>query len=274
MHSFIAIFLVALAAIFPGLYAAKLKNILEPKGDLGITLDYSLATSWDAGKNAKGKDLNSWLFSSHLIFKYSVDDIKDEQLWQISKDAITEMDASVDQYMIPKDQRPNAMGIMAWGNEIILTSSQRIGPPYSYTTGVESAAKDYTEQDVVLKSLKLCQVAGKSSSGYDLTKEHTNEGKCVEPMSANMYYILQKPAEGRSGDSNDQDYDDDQDEDYRKRVPLKDQKPRIAVWTHQQKTDEDTKKRYKVWEQTPPCQKAGKNEGVSNCLSLAEKSAF
>jgi hypothetical protein len=108
---------------------------LNPKGKLGVTLDYSFATAWPHNKSrGPGADVKrSLLFSSHLQFGRLVEEITDAQLWKMCRDAVNEMIADARQYGYPTDkQLPKAMTILAWGNEIILASSQRNNVSFSY----------------------------------------------------------------------------------------------------------------------------------------------
>lgn len=70
------------------------------------------------------------------------------------------------------------MTVLAFGNEIILSSSQKGGNSFSYEYG----------DTEVLKTLLLCQVAWNEDSREDQT--HKNRGKCGELFTSQMYYLL------------------------------------------------------------------------------------
>lgn len=216
MRSFIAILLVALLAISPGLCVYKVPNRLDPKGALRVGLDYSLSSKWPEKTSKNWVKRRSSLFSSHIVFNNQVSEISNGQLWQISYDAITEMVADADQYGLEDTDRPGAMGIMAFGNEIFLTSSQSGGPSYSY---------EASDTNPVKVALKMCQNAEKYP-GWKTDELHKNNGKCVEVSSAQMYFLLNK--------------------DEKTIESLKNQKPRVAVWTMNRGTGK--------WRKTAPCQ--------------------
>jgi len=154
------------------LNAYDISRKLPPRGALGVALDYSLVTDWPKEIHPSDNTVpRSWQFSSHLQFMASVDEITDGQLWQIARDAADEMFADAAQYTITR-KVPGAMAILAWGQEIILASSQK-GLSFSYNyPGTR-----------VLESLRLCQMSFTNSR-----LEHKNWGMCAEPMAAHLYY--------------------------------------------------------------------------------------
>ncbi|KAL6229676.1 hypothetical protein BDW75DRAFT_90837 [Aspergillus navahoensis] len=166
------------------LNAYDLSNRLEPTGPLGVTLDYSLAINWPQPIDpSDSSSRRHWAFSSHLVFKNTVDQITDAQLWQIARDAATEMEADAEQYQISKKRTPNAMGVLAWGNDIILASSQ---------VGQSSFTYDY-KSTPVLESLKLCQMVWRDNAPFyseETHGTHRTKGKCAEQLSAHMYYYI------------------------------------------------------------------------------------
>ena len=92
---------------------------------------------------------------------------------------------------------PTAMGILAWGNEIILTSSMKGAPSFFY---------DFKGGNTVIgEALEKCSI---------LSQRHKNTANCAEPMSAHLYYkdigITRKPLAAES--------------------------PRIGVWVKQAET--------------------------------------
>ncbi|RYO84489.1 hypothetical protein DL764_009321 [Monosporascus ibericus] len=154
---------------------------LRPKGPLGVTLDYSLATSWPEPRDTKDSSVaRNWVWTSHLQFKNPVSEITDRQLWQIARDAWDEVQDDMEQYEIGKKHRASAMSVLAWGNEIILASSQRGRSSFSY---------EYRGTPV-LEILELCQITWREDGpgGGETDKEHRNEGKCGELMAAHLYY--------------------------------------------------------------------------------------
>ncbi|RYP12543.1 hypothetical protein DL765_007245 [Monosporascus sp. GIB2] len=154
---------------------------LRPKGPLGVALDYSLATSWPEPRDAKDSSVaRNWVWTSHLQFKNPVSAITDRQLWQIARDALDEVHVDMKLYKIGRKHRPSAMSVLAWGNEIILASSQRGRSSFSY--GYRGTP--------VLETLELCQITWREDGpgGGETDKEHRNEGKCGELMAAHLYY--------------------------------------------------------------------------------------
>ncbi|KAL3444235.1 hypothetical protein BJX65DRAFT_311014 [Aspergillus insuetus] len=170
-----------LSAFIPVLNAYDLSQPLKGKGPLGVTLDYSLAMLWPEGVKPEDTSVaRHWAFSSHIVFKEPVSSITDAQLWKIARDAVTEMEADLQQYGISSKGLPSAMGILAWDRHIILASSQR---------GQNSFTYDYKDTPV-LKSLKLCQMAWRDDAPSGTDSPHRTQGKCAEQLSAHMYYLL------------------------------------------------------------------------------------
>lgn len=90
-----------------------------------------------------------------------------------------EIPPEMNQYHIRQDiNKPGAMTVLAFGNEIILSSSQKGGNSFSYGYG-------YTK---VLKTLQLCQVAWNEDGKPE--KLHKNHGKRGEVFVSHMYYSL------------------------------------------------------------------------------------
>lgn len=119
---------------------------LNPKGRLGIRLDYSLVTAWPPDRTAH--TVRNFMWSSHLTFSSSVDTITDGQLWQLARDAYNEIEPDREQYDIGKKRQPGVMTVLAFGNEIIFASSMK---------GTSSFAYEY-QNTPVLQNLQLCQV--------------------------------------------------------------------------------------------------------------------
>ncbi|KAA8650219.1 hypothetical protein EYZ11_012128 [Aspergillus tanneri] len=202
----------ALIAVNPILSGAHDVSVpLDPLGPLKVALDYGLATTWPQPQdlyltNAK----RNWQFSSHIVFASRVGDsdeenppVSDGQLWQIARDAVDEMIRDRKQYGIVDRAEPTAMGILAWGNEIILASSMKGAGSFSY---------DFLGGDTTVgKSLQKCQIVWRDNSlpDKDKTKIHKNKGNCAEPMAAHLYY--------KNNGKN-----------------LKDQKARVGTWVIRQ----------------------------------------
>lgn len=119
---------------------------LKPKGPLGIRLDYSFVTAWPPDRTVQTG--RNYMWSSHLTFSSSVDTITDGQLWQLARDAYNEMIPDRVQYGIGKKWQPGVMTVLAFGNEIIFSSS---------TKGTSSFTYEY-QNTPVLQNLQLCQV--------------------------------------------------------------------------------------------------------------------
>ncbi|KAJ5961121.1 uncharacterized protein N7479_008271 [Penicillium vulpinum] len=138
------------------------------------------ATNWpeDLKGNMATDIIHTWQYGSHIFFAdtviYSEDKngkkisgISDGQLWQISRDAVDEMVADRKRYGKGDIAEPMAMGNLAWGNEIILTSSMKGAPHFFYNFEGGNT--------VVGDALKTCSI---------LSKRHKNNANCAEPMSA------------------------------------------------------------------------------------------
>jgi len=151
----------------------------NPQGPLGVTLDYSLAISWPEPQDPNINDVvRNWMFSTHLEFKNDVTEITDEQLWQIARDAVNEMATDRAGYQINAIREPNALAVLAWGKEIILASSQRGAPSFSY---------NYANSPV-LESLRLCQMVWRDNGPGGTDREHRARSMCAEPMAVQLYY--------------------------------------------------------------------------------------
>ncbi|PKY04113.1 hypothetical protein P168DRAFT_343239 [Aspergillus campestris IBT 28561] len=173
----------ALSTFIPTLGAYDVSAPLDPQGPLKVTLDYGLAMSWPQERAPEINNIRrNWQFSSHLVFASRVGDsdeesppISDGQLWQIARDAVGEMQAGRKRYGILVEAEPGAMGILAWGNEIILASSMKGAGSFSY---------DFQGGNTeVARSLQQCQMAWR-----DTTQRHKNRGNCAEAMAAHLYY--------------------------------------------------------------------------------------
>ncbi|KAK3935294.1 hypothetical protein QBC46DRAFT_422905 [Diplogelasinospora grovesii] len=150
--------------------ALDLSKNKEPQGPLGVRLDFKLATTWPADRTeGTGR---AYLWSSYLTFRAAVSSITDGQLFQIAFDAHSEVRPDLEQYKIDPKHKPRAMGIMAFGNEIILASSQK-GESFTYQL----------PDTPVYRTLQLCQDKEKTD------KPHMTKGSCGEVMCAHLYYL-------------------------------------------------------------------------------------
>jgi len=193
MRFFSAKPLLVAALTFAGLLTAyDLKEEKEPQGGLKIRLDYDVATKWP--KEAKGRDgeesnkaPRNWLFSSHINYLKSVSEITDGQLWQLAFDAYREMEDECAAYAIGKKSIPGVMTILAVGEEIFLSSSQK-GVDYTYKMAQDTPVR---------QSLEMCRLVWRDQ-GQEAQDEHKNKGSCGEPMVAQQYYsIHEKPLKER-----------------------------------------------------------------------------
>ncbi|PYI01922.1 hypothetical protein BO78DRAFT_326425 [Aspergillus sclerotiicarbonarius CBS 121057] len=157
----------------------------DPKGPLGVRLDYSLATTWPTALDPKRKTTRNWLWSSHLTFNSPVSAIPDAQLWQMAFDAYNEIQDDMDLYKIVQAKnKPNAMTVLAFGNEIILASSQKGSSSFSYQfAGTE-----------VLRTLQICQILWRETGTGGTESRHRRDGKCGEVMAAHLYYTIHNAA--------------------------------------------------------------------------------
>lgn len=163
------------------LHAYDLSTAKRPQGPLGVTLDYSLATTWpDTVGNGGDQSPRSFIWTSHLTFVNPVSEIRDGQLWQLALDAYAEMIVDRTQYGIGRKKTASAMAVLAWGNQIIFASSQT-GPAFTYKY----------PGTPVLESLQLCQIVWRDNGPTGSDKEHRTGGKCAEPTAAHLYYFSQ-----------------------------------------------------------------------------------
>lgn len=187
-----------------------------PEGNLGMGLDYTLATAWPDPSDVTVNNIQRiWAFNTHIVFKDSVEEtddggISDAKLWQLARDAADEMDHEAERYSINKMRLPGAIAVLAWGNEIIIASSHKGNPSFSY---------NYNETPVK-RDLELCQMVWADTSASGTDKKHRTEAKCAEPMAAQLYYATTS-------------------------TNLKDSKARVGSWTR--------KRNDLPWEQTDPC---------------------
>ncbi|KAK2761655.1 hypothetical protein FQN54_001483 [Arachnomyces sp. PD_36] len=168
----------------PVLGAYNITRKLKPQGPLGVRLDHSLALSWPQPQDKHRNDIaRNWLYSTHLVFNKPVEDsISGRQLWKIARDAVDEMVVERQRYGISEGAQPNALAILAWGNQIIISSTQKGSPSFSY-------GYYHTE---VLESLNIChKVWADVTQSKGEIKGHKGTGRCAEPMAAHLYYSLE-----------------------------------------------------------------------------------
>ena len=71
--------------------AYDISTVKKPQGQLGVTLDYSLAVSFPRDVAAKQTNVKrNWVWSSHLTFKNPVSEITAGQMWKLAADAYAE----------------------------------------------------------------------------------------------------------------------------------------------------------------------------------------
>lgn len=154
-----------------------------PPGGLQMKIDYSLANAWSP-TNGVRNTRPPIMMSSHLTFANGVDhpNVTDNQLWQIARDAYTEMGMVLaqpenNQITNTKKYMPGVLTILAFDHEIILASSQKGQHSFSYNSG----------ETPVLAALRLCQATFVDSSGSIPDNHHRRQGQCGEPMAAHLY---------------------------------------------------------------------------------------
>ncbi|KAK4078065.1 hypothetical protein Purlil1_12086 [Purpureocillium lilacinum] len=155
------------------LAAFDLTNERPGEGPLGVSLDYALATQGPgvvARPDVRRRTFPITVFSSYIKFKEDVSQITNGQLVQIALDGYEEMERNAhEQYKAERQKDiPGVMTVLAYGNEIILGSSQKGGTSFTYDYGMNP----------VHKSLRECMG----------TTKHRTSGKCGEQLVAHMYY--------------------------------------------------------------------------------------
>jgi hypothetical protein len=180
LPNFFSLGLLLWCALSIGSHAYELSERLEPQGDLKVRLDYHLATSWPTPIDQKGQKIQrTFLWSSHLKFMEPVSKITDAQLWQMVRDGFAEMSAEMERYQVRNSKdTPGGMSILAFGNEVILSSTVK---------GLNSFAYDY-EPSSVKAPLQLCQAVWRD--GEDNDQKHKNGGSCGEVMVSQLYYTI------------------------------------------------------------------------------------
>ncbi|KAF3389738.1 hypothetical protein DPV78_011380 [Talaromyces pinophilus] len=160
-------------------HALGLTGIQQPLNELGLTLDYSLA-HWTPDDNRNPRSPHSYCFTSHITFNGPVSQITVGQMWKIAFTAYDYIEADMSQYQINPNFKPGALTILAWGNEIILASSQKGSNSFTYQSGPNK----------VLQILQMCQATYLADFPAGSATGHRTQGKCGEEMAAYIYYSL------------------------------------------------------------------------------------
>lgn len=146
-----------------------------------VRLDYDLA-------NRDKRDYegaHQWVFSTHITFNGDVEEITDGQLKQMADDAYVEMEADILQYEPRMDKKkktpkmlPGVMTILATGNEIFLSSSQK----------GQVAFINEVNDSPVKKQMELCMAVWGEFNINPEKPDHKNGRKCGEVMVFHQYY--------------------------------------------------------------------------------------
>ncbi|CZT51645.1 uncharacterized protein RSE6_12817 [Rhynchosporium secalis] len=148
---------------------------LEPKGPLGIRLDYNVAMQ--AGTAERNDVIRTVVFTSHLKFEHDVNAFSDGQLVQMAFDAYNEMLVEAARYDFHKTRAtPSVMTVLAIEKEIFMASSQK---------GQGSFIHNFPHSPVS-KSLAVCQAI--FSDRTSMNRYHENQAKCGEIMAAHSFF--------------------------------------------------------------------------------------
>ncbi|KAF4953315.1 hypothetical protein FGADI_6081 [Fusarium gaditjirri] len=170
------------------------------QGQLKVRLDYGLATQPIPGlsESKRKENQHRYLFSSYLVFNEPVSSITDGQLRMIAQVAHGEMEKDMQQYkpaFFPKGSTkpsylPSVMTIVAFGNEIILSSSQK---------GRDGFIDEWPQSPVKL-ALDRCstlwreRVVNDPGNNADPAAWHKNQAKCGEVNAFHQYYMTHTTA--------------------------------------------------------------------------------
>ena len=172
----------ALLSLCQLLNAADLRQQHDPQGPLGVRLDYELASR----STKDSEKVHQWVFSTHLTFNNDVAGVTNAQLRKIAEDAYEEMVVDFIQYSPKMEKKipgkpillPAVITILAFGNEIILSSSQK-----GYGAFINEVA-----ESPVKEKLELCMaVWGEFNINPD-KPDHKNQRRCGEMMAFHQYY--------------------------------------------------------------------------------------
>ncbi|EKJ71888.1 hypothetical protein FPSE_07891, partial [Fusarium pseudograminearum CS3096] len=177
------------------LYAIDLSAKHPAQGQLKVRLDYGLATQPVPGvsESTRKESQHQYLFSSYLVFNEPVSSFTDGQLRQMAQVAHAEMEKDMQQYKptlfaTPGGKPiylPTVMTIVAFGNEIILSSSQK---------GLDGFLNQWPQSPVKL-ALDRCsaiwrdRVISDSESTANPAAGHKNKAKCGEVNAFHQYYM-------------------------------------------------------------------------------------
>lgn len=174
-------FAVVLAFLCQVLNAADFSQRHEPQGKLKVRLDYDLA-------NRDKRDFeggHQWVFSTHITFKGSVEDITARQLKKLAADAYEEMEVDILQYKPRMDKKkgtprmlPGVVTILAAGKEVFLSSSQK----------GQVAFINEVDDSPVKKQMELCLAIWADFNINPEKPDHKNGRKCGEVMAFHQYY--------------------------------------------------------------------------------------
>lgn len=140
-----------------------------------MSLDYQLA------KEDKDARRAIYVWSTHLMFNGNVQSIRDGQLVKLLWDARGEFVEDAQQYEFAPKRWPGAITILAFGNEIILSSSQK-GPSFTY---------QYS-QTPVRELLAQCSAVWQQGAAGREEKPHRSQSSCGEIMTAHQYYLTRQ----------------------------------------------------------------------------------
>ncbi|KAM7217617.1 hypothetical protein V8F06_007001 [Rhypophila decipiens] len=159
-----------LASLLPSALGADFSQNKDPKGPLRVRLDYGLATSWPKNDLPVSATKRTYVYSSHLVFRESVDSITDEQLWRITTDAHQEM---------------------------VRNHKDEFGAPTKICPGHHSYTYGYGETPVK-KKLELCSLIWGVNTGIWQPRQR-NSGSCGEVMAAHQYYLVHNSGKKEDG---------------------------------------------------------------------------
>lgn len=149
---------------------------------LGVQLDYDLA-KYSVGKLRR--DVPQVVFSSYLNFTKPVDTVTDGQLVQILRDAWLEFEANAALYKVDDASYPNALTIMAFDHEVMLSTSIRgnFYPPNYRPTPVS---------EMLQQCARSYQTENPTVTGTE-KDQHRNDGKCGEVTAAQQFFLSRQP---------------------------------------------------------------------------------
>lgn len=165
--------------LISSLNAIDARTEKPPKGKLGMSLDYQLAKEDEDARRA------IYVWSTHLVFNGNVQSIRDGQLITLLWDARDEFVEDAQQYEFGPKRWPGAITILAFDNEIIISSSQK-GPSFTYKYS----------QTPVKELLAQCSAIWQQGAAGREEKQHRSQGSCGEIMTAHQYYLTRQNQQG------------------------------------------------------------------------------